>query len=79
MPPKNEATTHHHDDGCEGDPAEVPEVVWPRADHLLDVAGELVGAVEPRHGDRLEEADPEQRHPGRRVEVHNLEQLRVET
>ena len=34
-----------------------------------------LSAEEPADGDGLEEADPEERHPGCRVEVHQLEEV----
>ena len=65
--------TYPHD--CWGKvlPAQVPEHVRLVSGHLLDAITEAAGSEEPADGDGLEEADPQQAHPGGRIEVHQLE------
>ena len=41
--------------------------------HLLHAVTEPLSPEDPAYGHRLEEANPEQRHPGATVEVHQLE------
>ena len=66
---------HQHDGRSKVLPAEEPEHSGPSSGHLLHAVAEPLGAEEPADGDRLEEADPEQGHSGRGVEVHQLEQV----
>ncbi len=69
----DENTAHYQ--GGEDQPTPVPELEWPEANHVLDVVHKLASSIEPGHGHRLEEADPQERHAGGRVEVHDLEQV----
>lgn len=55
-------------------PADAPENARPVADHLLDVRGEVVDAVEPEHAGRFDE-DNEQYGQPRSVHVDEVDQI----
>ena len=62
-----------HDERCKVFPAEIPELAGPVPRHLLHTVTEPLRPEDPADGHRLEEADPEERHPRAAVEVHQLE------
>lgn len=68
-------TTHQHEGRRQGDPADEPVVVNSVADHLLDAVIEPSRPKDPANRDGLEEDAPEQRHPTRSIEVHQLEDI----
>lgn len=67
-----ELNTHGHNHWRQHHPAYVPKFIHSYAHHLVNAVAELLRPEDPRYGDRLEEANPENRHAARRVEVHQL-------
>ena len=64
-----------HDSRGEVFPAEIPELVGFVSGHLLNAVAEPLRSEHPADGDSLEEANPEERHAGAGVEVHQLEHI----
>ena len=67
--------TYAHEEGSKNLPAENPKDWGFSSNHALDVFCKLASPVEPWDGDRLEEANPQKRQSGSRVEVHQLENV----
>ena len=66
---------YQHEGWGQQDPADVPVVAHPVADHLLNAAVEPLGPEDPADGDGLEEDAEEERHPAGRIEIHQLEHV----
>ena len=69
------SSAHQHEGRRQSDPADEPVVVNPVADHLLDAVVEPPRPKYPANCDGLEEDAPEQGHPTRSIEVHQLEDI----
>ena len=61
------------DERREEEPAEFEPAAGTEAEHVVEAVVEAVDAVGPRHGDALEEDDPQQHHVAARVRVEQLE------
>ncbi len=67
--------TYTSENGSNCSPADTQPGVNAEPDHVLNVVVITTRAVDPGDGNALEAANPEQRHPARRVVVKQLEHV----